>query len=103
MVVNLWASWCPPCRREMPVLAAAQKQQPWASFVFANQGESNATVQRYLSDSQLDLVNVTLDRDTRLGFVAGSMALPITLFYDAQGQLVAPTVARSRPHHWPVN
>ena len=73
----------------MPVLAAAQKQQTWASFVFANQGESNATVQRYLSDSQLDLANVMLDRDTRLGFVAGSMALPITLFYDAQGQLVA--------------
>ena len=89
MVVNLWASWCPPCRREMPVLAAAQKQQPWASFVFANQGESNATVQRYLSDSQLELANVMLDRDTRLGFVAGSMALPITLFYDAEGQLIA--------------
>ena len=89
LIVNLWASWCPPCRREMPVLAAAQKQQPWASFVFANQGESNATVQRYLSDSQLELANVLLDRDTRLGFVAGSAALPITLFYDAQGQLVA--------------
>ena len=89
MVVNLWASWCPPCRREMPVLAAAQKQQTWASFVFANQGESNATVQRYLSASQLELANVMLDRDTRLGFVAGSMALPITLFYDAHGQLVA--------------
>lgn len=89
MVVNLWASWCPPCRREMPVLAAAQKQQAWASFVFANQGENTATIQRYLSDSQLELANVTLDRDTRLGVVAGSMALPITLFYDAHGQLVA--------------
>jgi hypothetical protein len=46
-------------------------------------------VQRYLSASQLDLANVLLDRDTRLGFVAGSGMLPITLFYDASGQLVA--------------
>ena len=89
LVVNLWASWCPPCRREMPVLAAAQKQEKWASFVFANQGENATTVQRYLSASQLDLVNVLLDRETKLGWVAGSSALPLTLFYDASGRLVA--------------
>ncbi|MHB1085281.1 MAG: TlpA family protein disulfide reductase [Thiobacillus sp.] len=89
MVVNLWASWCPPCRREMPVLAAAQQRETGISFVFANQGENAAIVQRYLSASQLDLANVILDRDAQLGFVAGSGMLPITLFYDASGQLVA--------------
>lgn len=89
MVVNLWASWCPPCRREMPVLAAAQKRESGVSFVFANQGESAATVSSFLSTSRLDLANVVLDPDTRVGFLAGSGALPITLFYDDGGKLVS--------------
>lgn len=89
MVVNLWASWCPPCRREMPMLAAAQQHENGVNFVFSNQGENGAAIQRYLSASQLDLTNVTLDRHSELGRIAGSGMLPVTLFYDANGQLAA--------------
>ena len=89
MVVNLWASWCPPCRREMPVLAAAQQQQiGGVSFVFANQGEDVFTIQHYLEEGQLVLGNVLLDPRKTLGQKYGSMALPTTLFYDAAGRLV---------------
>lgn len=88
LVVNLWASWCPPCRREMPVLAAAQQQEPGVRFVFANQGEEAAAALRYLSASQLRLVNVVLDPGMELGKAIGSRALPTTLFYDASGHLV---------------
>lgn len=88
MVVNLWASWCPPCRREMPVLAAAQQQESQVTFVFANQGEDSAAALRYLSAGQLNLANVLLDPGTALGRAIGSTALPTTLFYDASGQLV---------------
>ncbi|WP_296447435.1 TlpA disulfide reductase family protein [Rhodoferax sp. UBA5149] len=88
MVVNLWASWCPPCRREMPVLAAAQQQVPEVSFIFVNQGEGVATMQKYLVANQLGLGNVLLDPGKTLGQRLGSMALPTTLFYDASGRLV---------------
>ncbi|MDP3863237.1 MAG: TlpA family protein disulfide reductase, partial [Rhodoferax sp.] len=44
--------------------------------------------QRYLSTSQLNLVNVLLDPWKALGRAIGSTALPTTLFYDASGQLV---------------
>jgi len=88
MVVNLWASWCPPCRREMPVLAAAQQRETGVRFVFVNQGEDRAAAQRYLSAGQLNLANVLLDPGAALGREVGSGALPTTLFYDANGRLV---------------
>jgi len=88
MVLNLWASWCPPCRREMPVLAAAQKQETGVRFVFANQGEDGTTAQHYLTVAGLDLTNVLLDPGASIGREAGSSALPTTLFYDANGRLV---------------
>jgi thiol-disulfide isomerase/thioredoxin len=88
IVVNLWASWCPPCRREMPVLAAAQKQEKEFLFVFANQGEDGTAAQNYLLGAGLDMTNVLLDPGTNFGHEAGSTALPTTLFYDANGRLV---------------
>ena len=88
MVVNLWASWCPPCRREMPVLAAAQQRETGVRFVFVNQGEDGATAQHFLSEGRLGLANVLLDPAAALGLEVGSGALPTTLFYDAHGRLV---------------
>jgi thiol-disulfide isomerase/thioredoxin len=88
IVLNLWATWCPPCRRELPALAAAQKKETWAYFVFADQGEDPVTVQRYLAAAGLALANVLLDPGAGLGSEVGSGGLPTTLFYNADGRLV---------------
>ncbi|MFB2704017.1 MULTISPECIES: prolipoprotein diacylglyceryl transferase family protein [Marinobacter] len=87
-VVNLWATWCPPCIREMPVLEEAQKRYPGINFVFANQGEHPETIQRFLSEQNLDLHHVLSDRQGQFGRVTGSHGLPTTLFYNAEGNLV---------------
>ena len=88
IVINLWASWCPPCRREMPVLAAAQKQETGVRFVFVNQGENGTSAQRYFTAAGLDIANVLLDPGDGIGHEVGSMGLPTTLFYDANGRLI---------------
>ena len=88
LVVNLWASWCPPCRREMPVLATAQQARADIVFVYANQREDAAAAKAFLVSSGVTLRNVLLDSEAALGKAAGSSALPTTLFYDAQGRLV---------------
>ena len=88
LVVNLWATWCGPCRHEMPLLADAQRRRTDVAFAFANQGEDAATAQRYLADSGLALDHVLLDPGKAIGAATGSRALPITLFYAADGRLV---------------
>ena len=86
-VINLWATWCPPCRREMPVLAAAQKSMPGIRFVFADQGESSAAVQRYLRQEQLELDHVLIDPNLDLSKWYGARGYPTTLFIGADGLL----------------
>jgi thiol-disulfide isomerase/thioredoxin len=88
LVVNLWASWCGPCRAEMPTLAAAQQREPGVGFLFVNQGESASAVRAYLVDQDLPLREVLLDSGSRLGAALGSRGLPTTLFYDARGKRI---------------
>lgn len=88
MVVNLWATWCPPCRREMPVLANAQALRDDVTFALVNQGESEQVVRDYLRSENLQLRNLLLDVFSSVAQEAGSRGLPTTLFFDADGQLV---------------
>lgn len=87
-VVNLWASWCGPCRAEMPMLTAAQRAHPDIVVVLANQGESAATVQRFMQREGLPDDTVWLDASSRLGPAAGSSSLPTTLFLAPDGRLM---------------
>lgn len=87
-VINLWASWCGPCRQEMPMLAAAQQREKSVEFLFIDQGESAQAVHAYLRAHQFMLRNVWLDPSSALGPALGSRGLPTTLFVDAQGHLV---------------
>lgn len=89
MVLNLWASWCGPCRAEMPVLEQAQQQYPQFHFVFVNQGESRARIAHFLQEENLNLSHVLSDVDSTVLLALQSRALPTTLFLDAQGQIVA--------------
>lgn len=87
LVINLWATWCPPCRREMPVLQAAQQAHPDTVFLFVNQGESPEEVASFLASQGLQLNNVSFDRSGELAQRVGSAALPTTLFYRPDGRL----------------
>lgn len=88
IVLNLWASWCPPCRREMPVFEQAQTEFPDVAFVLVNQGESAQQAQDFLDNEGLDLIDVLLDPSSTAMQTLRSRGLPTTLFFDAQGRQV---------------
>jgi thiol-disulfide isomerase/thioredoxin len=89
LVINLWATWCPPCRREMPVLQTAQRANEDVVFVFVNQAESPGTVATFLAAQGLHLNNLMFDDSGQLAQQVGSAALPTTLFYNPDGRLLA--------------
>ena len=97
IVLNLWATWCPPCRLELPFLAAAQRQEPGIMFVFVDQGENAVTIGRYLSGAHLDLANVMLDTGNKVSREIAAPGLPITLFYDSGGRMVDSHVGALSP------
>ncbi|MFA5496265.1 MAG: TlpA disulfide reductase family protein [Porticoccaceae bacterium] len=88
LVVNIWATWCPPCIREMPVFAEAQRTRRDITFAFANQGENPQLVAEFLHRGNLELDHILLDQHGQLSAAVGARVLPTTLFYDAEGRLV---------------
>lgn len=85
LVLNLWASWCPPCRREMPMLVNAAARERRATILLVNQGEAPDKVRAFLQAQGLSARAVALDRQGALGSLAKSSALPTTLFVAADG------------------
>ncbi|UCH27697.1 MAG: TlpA family protein disulfide reductase [Trueperaceae bacterium] len=89
LVVNLWATWCPPCRQELPLLEHAANTRRGVRFLFIDQGENRDRVQDFLTERELGLEGVLLDPESRASQAFQSKGMPTTLFFNARGELVA--------------
>lgn len=86
LVINLWATWCPPCRRELPMLIAEAARSP-VPILLVNQGEDEATIRKFLRSEGLAGPAIFRDPIGAIGENSGALALPTTLFVDNAGQI----------------
>ena len=89
VVLNFWATWCPPCVDEIPSLLAMQKQMKDQVTVLAVSTDQNATAYRnFVADYKLTPTLLTVrDADQRSNALYGSFRFPETYVIDRNGVL----------------
>ncbi|HEX6844174.1 MAG TPA: TlpA disulfide reductase family protein [Actinomycetota bacterium] len=89
VVVNFWATWCGPCERELPLLAAAARDlQDEVQFVGVDILDNRDAAGPFLTDHGVPYPNV-FDAAGEIRTSLGSIGQPVTAFYDADGTLVS--------------
>ncbi len=89
VLVNFWATWCAPCRVEMPHLSAVQQSLGGADFqvvTIATGRNDPAAITRFLAEIGVDNLPLHTDPQQRLASDMGVMGLPVSLLLDRSGR-----------------
>jgi cytochrome oxidase Cu insertion factor (SCO1/SenC/PrrC family) len=86
LVINFWASYCPPCRAEMPLLQRRVVASSNVRLVLINEGDSSQTARDFLSTTGIQ-VPALLDSSLAVGRAYGVVPLPTTVFVRADGSI----------------
>jgi peroxiredoxin len=100
VLVNFWASWCPPCLQELPDLKSAYAQLKGEGVVVEFVGigfqDKAENLKRFVQEHQIDYV-VLDDADGTVGDAYRVLAMPVSVFVDSAGmvqRVVLGTVTR---------
>jgi thiol-disulfide isomerase/thioredoxin len=87
VLLNFWATWCDPCREEMPSLQALARrhESDGLAVLMVNYRESESTIRRFLERTPLALP-VLLDRDGSAARAWTSRVFPTTVLIDRSGR-----------------
>lgn len=89
VILNLWASWCPPCRAELPDLERLYDASRGQNLIVlgVNEGESRERAQAFARALRIHFP-ILLDEDQAYGRVYAALGLPTTVIIDARGTIV---------------
>jgi thiol-disulfide isomerase/thioredoxin len=90
VLINLWATWCQPCLKEMPSLEKLQGslEDKLAVAAVSEDRGGNQVVEPFAAKLGLDKVKIYLDPKSAVGHAFSVRGLPTTLVIDADGRLV---------------
>lgn len=88
ILVNFWATWCPPCVVEMPALDALQARLGSDNFevVAISMDRRIEDAEAFYAERGLEHLALYFDPNMNMGFAAGARGLPLSVLYDSQGQ-----------------
>lgn len=93
LIVNFWATWCAPCRREIPLLQRLQAEHGAAGFqVIGIAVDFRDAVLEYAEEMKIDypiLIGEQDGLDAASAFGVEAVGFPFTVFSDRQGRVVA--------------
>ena len=92
LLVNFWATWCAPCRKEMPQLNALQKEFGGDDFEVLTIATGRNTpdgIKRFFADAGVDSLPRHQDPKQALASQMGIFGLPITVIMDPEGREIA--------------
>lgn len=91
-VVNFWATWCAPCRAEMPQLSDLQTQLGDDNFsvvTIATGRNPRPAMERFFTEIEVDNLPLHADPNSALARDMGVLGLPITVILDREGHEIA--------------
>jgi thiol-disulfide isomerase/thioredoxin len=87
VVVNFWATWCEPCRKEMPLLDRAAADNPGVAFLAVDLDEDGERIRAFFDEIGLRRVEPLLDVGLATARRYGLASVPSTFFIDAHGAI----------------